>query len=295
MDFSAEFKLRTDRIEDAIDRHLPAADTRPGRLHAAMRYSLQAGGKRLRPTLVTAAAELFDPAGRTDPLPAAVAVECVHTYSLIHDDLPCMDNDDLRRGRPTAHKAFDEATALLAGDALLTYAFELIAASYAAQPALAHAVSRELADAAGSRRLIGGQMADLLAERKADATPDDLEFIDLNKTAAMIEASLIIGGRCGAADEADLTRLREAGRHLGMAFQIVDDVLDATADSATLGKTAGKDVRSGKTTFVKIHGLEKSRQFARERTDRAVAAFRGLPGNPAFLIQLTESMAERVK
>src|SRR5689334_2074615 len=154
MDFPAEHQRHIARVERGLNLHLPPAQTRPARLHTAMRYSLEAGGKRLRPVLVLAAAELF---GQRDDaaLPAAVAIECVHTYSLIHDDLPCMDNDDLRRGRPTAHKAFDEATALLAGDALLTHAFALLATAYASQPALAHALIRELADAAGSQRLIG--------------------------------------------------------------------------------------------------------------------------------------------
>src|SRR3954462_5557025 len=207
MDFPAELKRYVARIERGLDRHLPAATTRPTRLHTAMRYSLEAGGKRLRPVLVLATAELF---GATDDsaLAAAVAIECVHTYSLIHDDLPCMDNDDLRRGRPTAHKAFDEATALLAGDALLTHAFALLATGYSAQPVLAHALIRELADSAGSRRLIGGQLEDLLAEKKADATKDELEFIHLNKTAAMIEAALVMGGLIGGAGDDMLAALR---------------------------------------------------------------------------------------
>src|SRR5262245_25221608 len=202
MDFSAELKRQVARVEQGIDRFVPTATTRPARLHTAMRYSLEAGGKRLRPVLLLASAELCGV--KTDSaVPAAVAVECVHTYSLIHDDLPCMDNDDLRRGRPTAHKAFDEATALLAGDALLTHAFALLAENYAAQPALAQALIRELADAAGSRRLIGGQMEDLLAEKKPDATEEELGFIHLNKTAAMIEAALVMGGLVGGAGEED--------------------------------------------------------------------------------------------
>ncbi len=292
MDFAAALNRKVVRVETGLDRHLPAAGTRPARLHEAMRYSLQAGGKRLRPVLILATAELF---GVKDDaaLPAAVAIECLHTYSLIHDDLPCLDNDDLRRGRPTAHRQYDEATALLAGDALLTHAFALLAEAYAAQPILAHALIRELADAAGSRRLIGGQMADLLAEKKADATPDELEFIHLNKTAAMIEAALVMGGLIGGANEDGINSLRLAGRHLGLAFQIIDDLLDATADTATLGKTAGKDARAGKTTFVNVHGLEKSRQFAHRYTADALAAVQALPGDKGFLIALIDSMARR--
>ena len=312
MDFTSELKRHVARVERGLDLHLPPATTRPTRLHAAMRYSLEAGGKRLRPVLVLATAELF---GVEDDsaLPAAVAIECLHTYSLIHDDLPCMDNDDLRRGRPTAHKQFDEATALLAGDALLTHAFALLATSYAAQPALAQALIRELADAAGSRRLIGGQKEDQLAEKKADATADELEFIHLNKTAAMIEAALVMGGLIGlalrppgwqgtgkqvsesSALPSELTTLRRAGRHLGLAFQIVDDILDATADTATLGKTAGKDAKADKTTFVKLHGLERSRSFAQEHSHAATAALAELPGDVGFLRSLVESLATRIK
>ena len=294
MDFSSEFSRHLARVENGMNLHVPPAAERPARLHTAMRYSLEAGGKRLRPVLVLAAAEFC---GVTDDaaVPAAVALECVHTYSLIHDDLPCMDNDDLRRGRPTAHKAFDEATALLAGDALLTQAFALLATSYADRPALATALVRELADTAGSRRLIGGQMEDLLAEKKADATAAELEFIHLNKTAAMIEAALVMGGLIGGADDVVCANLRRAGRHLGLAFQIIDDVLDATADSATLGKTSGKDARAGKTTYVGLHGLDPSRQIARDHTEAAIAVFNSLAGDTRFLRALVESMASRLR
>ena len=299
MDFAAELKRHVARVERGLDHFVPPAATRPARLHTAMRYSLEAGGKRLRPVFVLATAELFgvkDPStgsGQADPLPAAVAIECVHTYSLIHDDLPCMDNDDLRRGRPTAHKQFDEATALLAGDALLTHAFALLAENYPDK--LAAVLVRELADAAGSRRLVGGQMEDLLAEKKANATPDELEFIHINKTAAMIEAALVMGGLIGNANEDAINALRRTGRHLGLAFQIVDDILDATADTASLGKTAGKDAKAGKTTFVKLHGLEASRRFAANHTAAARAALTALPGDKTFLEALTESMAARPK
>lgn len=301
MDFAAELKRHVASVERGLDLHLPPATTRPTRLHTAMRYSLEAGGKRLRPVLVLATAELFRSSPLTEskipnPLPAAIAIECVHTYSLIHDDLPCMDNDDLRRGRPTAHKQFDEATALLAGDALLTHAFGLLAESYAENPVLAHALIRELADAAGSRRLVGGQMEDLLAEKKADATPDELEFIHLNKTAAMIEAAFVMGGLVGGERPGrTLDTLRAAGRSLGLAFQIIDDILDATADTATLGKTAGKDAKADKTTFVKLHGIAESRRIAAELTATALSALRELPGDPAFLHALVQSMAVRGK
>ena len=298
MDFTTKLNQLTRRVEQALDELVPAypkSQTGPARIHETMRYSLQAGGKRLRPVLVLAAAELCKPGSTDEALPAAVALECVHTYSLIHDDLPCMDNDDLRRGRPTAHKQFDEATALLAGDALLTHAFLLLSTRYASDPRLATALVGELADAAGSARLIGGQMQDILAEKKSNATEHELEFIHLNKTAAMIEASLVSGGLIGGATESDLTQLRTAGRHLGLTFQIIDDVLDATADSATLGKTAGKDAQADKTTYVKLHGIDAARRMAREQTERALAALRALPGDTGFLVCLTEAMTVRAK
>jgi geranylgeranyl pyrophosphate synthase len=299
MDFTVTLQAYRDRIEQGLEELVPPADTPPARLHEAMRYSLQtrdgrpgaSTAKRLRPVLVLASADLFG--RRHNPLPAAVAIECLHTYSLVHDDLPCMDNDDLRRGRPTAHRQFDEATALLAGDALLTFAFQLLARHYGVQPVLAARLMQEIADAAGSEHLIGGQMADLLAEKKSDATAAELDFIHLNKTAAMISVSLVAGGLCSGASEAHVAVLRDAGRQLGLAFQIVDDLLDATKDSATLGKTAGKDAKAGKTTYVKLHGLEASRRFARNRTQAALTALEQLPADLGFLSALFDSLAAR--
>jgi geranylgeranyl pyrophosphate synthase len=293
MDHAAEQQLLVSRVEAGIDALLPPASEPSARLHGAMRYAMQAGGKRLRPVLVLAAAGILRTRRSADPLPAAVAIECVHAYSLVHDDLPCMDNDDLRRGRPTTHKAFDEATALLAGDALLTRAFAIIAESYVQNPPLATALVAELAGAAGSRRLVGGQMEDLLAERGAGATPEGLTFIHMNKTAAMIEASLAMGGLCGGAPYAAISTLRGAGRELGLAFQIVDDILDATSDTATLGKTAGKDARAGKATYVSVHGLDAARRMARGHSDSAIAAIRGLPGETGFLASLAEGLVGR--
>jgi len=292
MDFAARHQAYLVRIETGLDSLLPAANARPARLHEAMRYSLQAGGKRLRPVLVLAAADLVESPPH-DPLAAAVAVECLHTYSLIHDDLPCMDNDDLRRGRPTCHRAFDEATALLAGDALLTHAFRLLSASYAATPAHAHALIHELSHAASSEELIGGQMEDLLAEKQTDADAKQLVFIHLNKTAAMIRAALVMGGLCANLPLDAIDALRTLGRELGLTFQIVDDILDATSDSATLGKTVGKDVRDNKVTFIKLYGLDGARRSAREHTDAALAALDRLPGDTAFLRALIKTMLER--
>jgi len=292
VEFAAQFQAYRDRVEQGLDRLVPPAPTRPARLHEAMRYALLGGGKRLRPVLTLAAADLLG--AKHDALPSAIALECLHTYSLVHDDLPCMDNDDLRRGRPTTHKQFDEATALLAGDALLTLAFQLIGRHYASNPSLAAALTREIADAAGSEHLIGGQMEDLLAEKKNNATAGELEFIHLNKTAAMIMAALVAGGLCGGATAAQVDALRTTGRSLGLAFQIVDDILDATADTATLGKTAGKDAKAGKTTYVSLHGLEASRKFAGQHTQAALTTLASLPGDKAFLVALIGSMAGRV-
>ncbi len=294
MDFATRHAQLTTRVEQAIDRLLPPATAIPARLHEAMRYSMKAGGKRLRPVLVLAAADLFDPEEKLDPSPAAVAVECIHTYSLIHDDLPCMDDDDLRRGRPTCHKAFDEATALLAGDGLLTHAFALLAEGYRRTPRLAAALSRQLADAAGAGRLIGGQMLDLLAEKSSEITDATLRQIHDRKTAAMILTPLVMGGLIGGARAADLTTLRSAGQHLGMAFQIVDDILDATGDAATLGKTPGKDAKSGKATFVGLHGLARSRQIAEEEIAAAICSFESLPKDTGFLVALARASASRL-
>lgn len=311
MDFPTKLNSLLARFEaslDALVPALPATPAGPARIHAAMRHSLQAGGKRIRPVLALAAAGL----GARTPeeslqlvasaLPAAVALECVHTYSLIHDDLPCMDDDDLRRGRPTCHRAFDEATALLAGDALLTEAFVILATSYAGRPDIAAALVRVVADAASGLRLVGGQMQDLMAERPpgpggltSAASAADLDFIHLNKTAAMLEASLVCGGLVGGLAPAQLDTLRQAGRELGLAFQIVDDVLDATTDTTTLGKTAGKDARAGKATYVSIHGITTARRLAAERTDAALALLRSLPGDTAFLLELAGGMLMRRK
>jgi geranylgeranyl diphosphate synthase, type II len=290
MEFSAQLQVYRHDTEVALDRLVPPAATPPTRLHAAMRYSLEAGGKRLRPVLVLAAAARY---GRErEALAAAVAVECVHTYSLIHDDLPAMDNDDLRRGRPTCHKAFDEATAILAGDALLTHAFALLVSHYGDHPALATALVRELSSAAGSTALVGGQMEDIEAE-KAPATREQVEFIHAGKTAAMIAVSLVCGGLVGGAPTAEIEALRRLGRELGLAFQVVDDVLDATATSAELGKTAGKDANAQKATMVRVLGINGAMEQAKAHTTAALGALAQLPGDNVFLRALVESLEHR--
>ena len=280
------------KVGDALDALLPRQGGIETRLFEAMRYATLGGGKRFRPFLLLESARMFLVA-EACALRAAAALEMVHCYSLIHDDLPAMDDDDMRRGRPTTHKEFDEATAILAGDALLTHAFALIARSYAGRPALAVALSQAVAEAAGSERLIGGQMADILAEKKNEATAAELEFIHRTPTGAMLEVSLLAGGLCGGASETQLTTLREAGASLGLAFQIVDDLLDVDSTPEQLGKTPGKDLRSGKATFVKIHGIDASRHQAATWSGAAVAALRRLPGDTSFLASLARSMLER--
>jgi geranylgeranyl diphosphate synthase type II len=255
------------KIDRALDGYLPKANTKPATLHKAMRYSLFAGGKRLRPILCLAAAEACR--GRIDnALPLACALECIHTYSLVHDDLPSMDNDDFRRGRPACHKVFGEGIAVLAGDALLTIAFELVSK---AKPTPRYEVSillREIAVAAGSRKLIAGQVADLEAEGK-NVKRDQLQFIHENKTAAILKSSVRLGAMSANADPKKLSAITRFGQRLGLAFQIIDDILDVTQTSEILGKSAGKDVAARKATYPAVIGLEKSRAEARRLTREA--------------------------
>lgn len=289
--FKATLNSYRERTEAAIARFTPAPATRPAVLHEAMRYSLEAGGKRLRPCLLLAAYDL-NPQPQVDPLPAAVAVEALHTYSLIHDDLPCMDDSDLRRGRTTCHKQFDEATALLAGDGLLTYALWMLAEFYQAEPAIAVGLVRDLGAAAGTTGMIGGQMEDLLGE-KAEPTADRLDYIHRNKTGALMTASLTMGIRLTGADEAQVQVMREAGVHLGLAFQIVDDILDVTSDAETMGKPVGADEDNNKMTYPALYGLDASRKQAAEHTAKAVELFGKLKGNNKFLIELARHMETR--
>lgn len=290
MDFTAEFKAYRERAEQAVQDFRPRQG--PPRLVQATDYALAAGGKRLRPILLLAAADVLG-AAKASAEPAAATVEYIHTYSLIHDDLPCMDNDDLRRGRPTLHKQFDEALALLAGDALLTHAFFQLAASYGHQPEVCSRLVHALGWAASGAQLIGGQVEDLQAEKNPNVSVDELRSIHLKKTAAMIGVSLVMGGLVAKASPAQIEILGNAGEKLGLAFQIIDDILDVTADTATLGKTAGKDAKADKTTYVKLHGLEASRRYARESSDAAKAALAQLPGGAPFLVALVEDMAKR--
>ena len=288
MEFKEKLAAFKTHIETAIDQLVPAANSRPARIHEAMRYSLSAGGKRIRPALVLASCELFD--RQANALPAAVAVECLHTYTLIHDDLPAMDDSPLRRGVDTCHIRFDEATAILAGDALLTYAFELLAKRYSDEPNLAVELIAILSETAGSQKLIGGQMEDIIGETRS-LNAEELEYIHLNKTSALIEASLRMGAVIGGANNDQLHSISEYGRCIGLGFQIMDDILDATSDSQTMGKTVGADEAANKTTYVSIHGLQESRSQLASLTSRACEICDQL--NAPFLKQLASYLNER--
>ena len=279
------------RVESGIDQLMPVAETRPAKLHAAMRYSMEVGGKRIRPALLFAASDLFAP--EADPTAAAVAIECLHTYTLIHDDLPSIDDSDLRRGRPSCHAQFDESTAILAGDALLTYAFQLLAREYADLPSLATRLINELATASGSERLIGGQQEDIENEGKPlDA--DTLRYIHENKTSALFAAALKMGLAFSQPSETQIQYMQDAGYHLGLSFQIVDDVLDATSDSITLGKPVGNDAAVAKSTYVALHGIEGAQAEAKRHTKAAMTALESLGGNNQTLLELVRELETRI-
>ncbi|WP_354005130.1 polyprenyl synthetase family protein [Ramlibacter cellulosilyticus] len=287
-DWSAE---RLDRVEQALSAWVPSEA--PAQLGEAMRYAVLDGGKRLRPLLVLGAAEAVR--GNMDAaLRAACAVELIHAYSLVHDDMPCMDNDVLRRGKPTVHVAFGEATALLAGDALQALAFEFLAPEDAGIPERTQAaLCRLLAQAAGHAGMAGGQAIDLAAVGKS-LTEDELRQMHRLKTGALLQASVAMGAACGHTTALARRGLEEYGRALGLAFQVVDDILDVTADSATLGKTAGKDALHDKPTYVSLLGLERARSYARELLEqgRAALATTGLPDTQA-LLALAEMVVHR--
>jgi geranylgeranyl diphosphate synthase type II len=258
---------RQKKIDRALDRYLPKENTRPATIHKAMRYSLFAGGKRLRPILCLAAAEACG--GKIEhALPLACAMECIHTYSLVHDDLPSMDNDDFRRGRATCHKVFGDGIAVLAGDALLTIAFEVVSCARPTRRYDMATLLREVAIAAGSRKLIAGQVADLEAEGKS-TTRAELRYIHENKTSAMLATSVRLGAMSANAEPKHLSAITRFGRALGLAFQVIDDILDVTQTTEKLGKSAGKDIAARKATYPAVLGLEKSRVEAKRLTRKA--------------------------
>jgi geranylgeranyl diphosphate synthase, type II len=268
---SAPQLFESDRagIEEALDRLLPKEEAHPASIHKAMRYSVFAGGKRIRPILCLEAAAMFSE-NPVAAVSAGCALEFIHTYSLIHDDLPALDNDDFRRGKPTCHKVFGEAIAILAGDALLTLAFQTLA-FVPVEPQRRLNILATIAQAAGTDRgMIGGQVADLEAEKK---TPDvgTLEYIHRSKTAALIRASIVAGGIAGGATNEDVERLKCFGENIGWAFQVVDDILDVEESSAVLGKTAGKDQAQQKATYPALFGILQSRDIAADLAAKALS------------------------
>ena len=292
MTFDEYLATRRARVDAALDRLLPPVEARPTTVHTAMRHSVFAGGKRIRPVLAIAAAgALGKDSGAEHP---GCALECIHTYSLIHDDLPALDNDDLRRGQPTCHKVYGEAMAILAGDALLTSAFKILAELEAPSEDRA-AMIAELATAAGTvDGMIGGQVADLEAEGKA-IDLDQLRYIHRSKTGALIRASVRLGAQYAQASADQYRALSEYGRHIGLAFQIVDDLLDVESTSEKLGKTAGKDAEQRKATFPALLGLDESRRQAQEHLSAALLAIEGFGTAGWALRQIAERIVTRTK
>ncbi|MDP3586257.1 MAG: polyprenyl synthetase family protein [Thiobacillus sp.] len=280
------------RMENVLSDWLPPASIAPQRLHEAMRYAVLGGGKRVRPLLAFAAGEVAG-ADVERVQHAAAAVELIHAYSLVHDDMPAMDDDALRRGKPTVHVEFDEATALLVGDALQSLAFDILAAQPLARDAATQLnMVLLLAQAAGSRGMAGGQAIDLASVGKPlDLT--ELEFMHIHKTGALIRASVLLGAQCGTPSEATLAALDHYAKCIGLAFQVVDDVLDAEAPTATLGKTAGKDAANNKPTYVSLLGVARARELAQELRADAHAALADLGAPAARLRQLADFVVER--
>jgi farnesyl diphosphate synthase len=288
-DFGAWMGGVQSRVEGALARALPGTQHSPARLHEAMRYATLEGGKRVRPLLVFAAGELAG-ADAAKLEMAAAAVELIHAYSLVHDDMPCMDNDVLRRGKPTVHVEFDEATALLVGDALQSLAFQLLSeAALSGDPKAQLEMVRTLAVASGSRGMAGGQAIDLESTGKA-LSQTELEYMHLRKTGALISASVKLGALCAGPCPA---ALEQYGHRVGLAFQVIDDVLDEEASTATLGKTAGKDAKQGKPTYVSAMGAARAKQYAEELRTGAHMALAGMGERADRLRELAEFIVLR--
>ncbi|OMO56851.1 Polyprenyl synthetase [Corchorus capsularis] len=291
-DFKSYMVQKATTVNQALESAVSLRD--PVKIHEAMRYSLLAGGKRVRPALCIAACELVG-GKESMAMPAACAVEMIHTMSLIHDDLPCMDNDDLRRGKPTNHKVFGEDIAVLAGDALLAFSFEHIAVSTVgvAPNRIVRAIG-ELAKSIGTEGLVAGQVVDIKSEGLTDVGLDHLEFIHLHKTAALLEAAVVLGAILGGGCDEDVEKLRKFARYIGLLFQVVDDILDVTMSSKELGKTAGKDLVADKATYPKLLGIEKSREFAEKLKNDALEMLQGFdPEKAAPLVALANYIAYR--
>ncbi|MHC4111259.1 MAG: polyprenyl synthetase family protein [Planctomycetota bacterium] len=295
MNFNALLQNKAQLVNDTLGRLLAGHTEINGDLKEAMKYTLFAPGKRIRSALVLWCCELVGDKTNHNAEIAAAAIEMVHTYSLVHDDLPAMDDDDFRRGQQTCHKAFDEATAILTGDALLTLAFEILA-NEIDEPAVAVRLVRELAEAAGPAGLIAGQMADLKAPlKKTQATEQQLQTIHINKTAKMFRCAAVMGAICGGANKSQLESLSEYGLKIGLGFQIADDILDVCASSKQLGKTAGKDARADKCTYPAVVGIENSKQLAKKLADEAVSLLAPFGEKADALRRLAVALLERTR
>jgi len=291
-DLSAYLEAKRRSIEAALDRWLPRPDVRPQKLHEAIRYSVLAPGKRLRPTLTIASAEAVGGQER-EVLPTACALECIHVFSLIHDDLPCMDDDDYRRGRLTCHKVYGEAMALLAGDALLTLAFQLIAENAAFVPAERILPTlRLIAEASGTQGMVGGQVVDMESQGQP-VTAQTLEYIHAHKTGALLLASVLAGAMLSGAEAVRMDALRAYGRHIGLAFQIADDILDVTGDQNRIGKPVGSDEERDKATYPKLFGLEESRRRAAAEVEAALLALSDFGARADPLRDIARFIVER--
>ncbi len=291
-DFSSWVSTHQSRFEDVLKRLLPQADVTPQRLHAAMRYSVLEGGKRVRPLLAYAAGKLSGaPIERVEI--AAAAVELIHAYSLVHDDMPCMDDDVLRRGKPTCHVEYDEATALLVGDALQSLAFQLLSEHRLSDDAAQQLqMVKLLAAASGSRGMAGGQAIDLASVGKQLTLPE-LEQMHIHKTGALIRAAILLGAHCGNLDQAQLDKLDHYGKCVGLAFQVVDDILDSEADTATLGKTAGKDADNDKPTYVTLLGASAAKKMAADLHRDALDALADFGASARRLRELADFIVMR--
>jgi geranylgeranyl diphosphate synthase type II len=292
-DFNTQLSEKAQFVNDVLSRLVTRQTDISGDLKEAIKYTLEAGGKRVRAALALWCCELIKGEINHNAEIAAAAIEMVHTYSLVHDDLPVMDDDDFRRGLPTCHKAFDEATAILTGDALLTLAFEVLAKEID-EPAVAVRLIGELAQAAGPAGMIAGQMADLKAEN-GQGSEEILEYIHLNKTAKMFRCAAAMGAICGKVMDSEFDRLCEYGLKIGLGFQIADDILDVCASSEHLGKTAGKDAKAGKVTYPAVVGMKKSRQLGKKLADEAIAVLEPFGQKADALRQLAIALLKRTK
>lgn len=289
-EFEKQFAADREAVNSRLENLLPAADTEPAILHSAMRYSVLEGGKRIRAVLCISANRLFEGEFSPAAIDAACAIECFHAYTLIHDDLPALDNDDFRRGRPSCHKRFGEAIAILAGDALQAFAFEILSNCGARSDCTLKAI-KILARTAGSLNVVGGQVADIEGE-SAEPTIERVNFIHSRKTAELISASLAIGAVLARADESTLANIEEIGRMAGMAFQICDDIIDVTGKAEVAGKSLRKDAARRKITYPSVFGVERSREQARRLSREAKARIARL-GDEGYIGYLFELMAER--